>query len=57
MTPALTEASRQALEGLRDFSTIKWYAVPLLAVIAYIYAREFKACKASGNRVPFSLPW
>ncbi len=36
---AYTEASQQALEGLRDLSMLKWYAVPLLLVVAYIYSK------------------
>lgn len=47
-----TEASRRALEGLRDFSTLKWYAVPLLALVAYVYAREIKKGRETGNWDP-----
>ncbi len=52
MFPELTEASRRALEGLRDLSTLKWYAVPLLALAAYIYAREVKNSRETGNWDP-----
>ncbi len=45
----MTEASRLALEGLRDLSTLKWYVIPLLAVVFYIYAVETKKARASGN--------
>ena len=36
--PTLTEATVQALDGLRDLSTIKWYTVTLLLIVFYIYA-------------------
>lgn len=52
MTAALTEASRRALEGLRDFSAIKWYVIPLLAIVAYVYAREVRSCRQTGNWDP-----
>ena len=29
-----TTASRQALEGLRDLTTLEWYVIPLLAIAA-----------------------
>ncbi len=45
----MTPASRRALEGLRDPSTLKWYVVPLLAFVFYVYVREVKAARASGN--------
>jgi len=45
----MTEASRLALEGLRDLSTIKWYVIPLLAIVFYIYTYEMKKAWASGN--------
>jgi len=48
----LTEASQKALEGLRDLSTLKWYAVPLLAVVAYIYALEVRRSRETGNWDP-----
>jgi hypothetical protein len=38
----MTEATQQALCGLRDLSTIKWYIIPLLAIVAYIYTKEVK---------------
>lgn len=38
----MTEATQQALCGLRDLSTIKWYIIPLLAIVFYIYTREIK---------------
>lgn len=45
----LTEASQRALDGLRDLSLLKWYAVPLLALVAYIYSREVKRSRETGN--------
>jgi hypothetical protein len=45
----MTEATKRALEGLRDLSTIQWYAVSLLAIVFYIYTMEIKrARKGSG---------
>lgn len=49
---AYTEASQRALEGLRDLSTLKWYAVPLLLVVFYIYTKEIKESRATGNWDP-----
>ena len=45
----MTEASKQALTGLRDLSTLKWYVIPLLAIIFYIYTYEMKKARKSGN--------
>lgn len=36
----LTEASKLALENLRDPSHLEWYVVSLLAITIYIYAGE-----------------
>jgi hypothetical protein len=44
-----TQASRQALEGLRDLSTLQWYVIPLLAIVFYIYTSEIKKARRSGN--------
>ena len=41
----MTEATQQALCGLRDLSMIKWYIIPLLAIVFYIYAREIKEAR------------
>jgi hypothetical protein len=38
----MTAATQQALCGLRDLSMIKWYIIPLLAIVFYIYTREIK---------------
>ena len=45
----MTQASLQALNGLRDFSMLKWYIIPLLAIVFYIYAKEIKAARSSNN--------
>jgi hypothetical protein len=49
---AYTEASQRALEGLRDLNAIKWYVVPLLLVVAYIYTKEIKESRQTGNWDP-----
>ncbi|WP_433199092.1 hypothetical protein ACQP1G_05825 [Nocardia sp. CA-107356] len=36
----MTEHARVALELLRDSSQFKWYAIPLLLVVVYVYATE-----------------
>lgn len=45
----MTEATRQALVGLRDFSTLQWYVIPLLAIVFYIYTMEVKKARAGGD--------
>ena len=45
----MTEASQLALQGLRDLSTIKWYVIPMLAFVLYIYSSEIKKSLASRN--------
>ena len=45
----MTEATQQALCGLRDLSTIKWYVIPLLAIVFYIYTKEIKDARRTGN--------
>ena len=42
----MTPASELALRGLRDLSMIKWYVIPLLAVVFYIYTSEMKKALA-----------
>ena len=44
----MTEATKQALSGLRDISMLKWYVIPLLAIVFYVYAKEIH--KARGTR-------
>ena len=31
-----TQASQAALNGLWDLTTIRWYVIPLLAIVMYI---------------------
>src|SRR5271157_388811 len=40
-----TQASLQALQGLRDLATLKWYIIPLLAIVIYIYTIEIKKAR------------
>ena len=47
--PTLTIATVQALDGLRDLSMIKWYIIPLLMIVLYIYAKEIKLARSNGN--------
>jgi hypothetical protein len=48
----MTEASVRALQHLRDFSMLKWYVIPLLAIVLYIYAVEMRKARTSGNWDP-----
>jgi hypothetical protein len=45
----MTEASRRALQGMRDLSTLEWYVIPLLVFVLYIYTCEVKKARSSGN--------
>ena len=45
----MTEATLKALTGLRDLSMLKWYVIPLLAIVLYIYTKEIKDAKKTGN--------
>jgi len=45
----MTTATLQALNGLRDLTMIKWYIIPIMAIVFYIYAKEIKLAKESGN--------
>ena len=38
----MTEFSQQALAILRDASQFKWYVIPLLAIVFYIYTTEME---------------
>ncbi len=44
-----TPASTQALQGLRDLSTLEWYVIPLMSIVFYIYTVEIKKARATGN--------
>jgi len=45
----MTDATLRAFNGLRDLTLIKWYVIPLLAIVIYIYVKEIKLAKESGN--------
>jgi hypothetical protein len=49
----MTAATQQALCGLRDLSMIKWYIIPLLSLVFYVYTREIK--EASNKKLECSL--
>lgn len=44
-----TRASQAALNGLWDLTMIKWYVIPLLAIVIYIYVTEMKKARETGN--------
>jgi hypothetical protein len=46
-TATMTRASEQALQGIRDPKTMQWYAIPLLALVFYVYARELGEARRS----------
>lgn len=48
----MTEATRQALTGLRDLSTIEWYVIPLLALVFYVYNKEIRLARKTGDWNP-----
>lgn len=45
----MTPESKLALEGLRDLSTIKWYVIPMMSFVFYIYIMEIKKARETGN--------
>jgi len=45
----MTESARLALVGLRDFTTLQWYVVPLLILLFYVYVTEMRSARQSGN--------
>lgn len=45
----MTEATIRALNGMRDLTMLKWYVIPLLAIVFYIYSKEIKQARISGN--------
>jgi hypothetical protein len=49
---AYTEASQQALEGLRELSMLKWYIVPLFGLVIYIYTKEIRKARETRNWDP-----
>ena len=48
----MTEATIEALDGLRDLSTLEWYVVSLLGIVAYIYTKEIKEARKTGDWNP-----
>lgn len=45
----MTDATVRALDGLRDVTMLKWYVIPLLSIVFYIYVTEIKKARESGN--------
>jgi hypothetical protein len=45
----MTESARQALVGLRDWTTLQWYVIPLLVLLLLIYATEIREARRSGS--------
>ena len=45
----MTEATRRALVGLRDLSSLQWYIVPILAIVFYVWTRELRDSRESGE--------
>jgi len=45
----MTDATIKALSGLRDVTMLKWYVIPLLSIVFYIYVTEIKKARESGN--------
>jgi len=45
----MTEATVQALDGIRALTTIKWYVITLMAIVFYIYNKEIRLARTSGN--------
>jgi hypothetical protein len=45
----MTEASLRALDGLRDPALLKWYVVPLLAIVFFVYVNEIARARQNGD--------
>ena len=45
----MTDASIKALDTIRDLSMLKWYVIPLLAIVFYIYTSEMKKAGETRN--------
>lgn len=45
----MTDASIKALDTIRDISMLKWYVIPLLAIVFYIYTAEMKKAREIRN--------
>ncbi len=52
----MTESARQALVGLRDFSTLQWYVIPLLVLLLLIYANEIREARRTRDWDCLSAP-
>jgi len=48
-TSTFTDATLLALNNLRDLSMLKWYVIPLLSIVFYIYTREIKEARQTRN--------
>jgi hypothetical protein len=45
----MTESARRALVGLRDWSTLQWYVIPLLALLFLFYMQEIREARRTGR--------
>ncbi len=45
----MTDATVTALASLRDLTMLKWYVIPLLSIVFYIYTREVKEARETGD--------
>ena len=46
------ETSKQAMANIRDWKMLKWYSIPLLALLFYIYTKEIYKARKNGNWDP-----
>ena len=47
-----TAASKEAISRLRKWDTLEWYVIPLLCLIFYIYGKEIRKARKTGNWDP-----
>ncbi len=45
----MTDATLKAFDGLRDLSMLKWYVIPLMSFVFYVYTKEIKDARQTGN--------
>jgi len=45
----MTKASIQALDGMRDLTTLEWYVIPIMSLVIFIYVLEMQKAQRSGN--------
>ena len=45
----MTGSATQALVGLRDWTTLQWYVIPLLIILLLVYATEIKEARRTGS--------